>query len=300
MAFDSRLVSGIGVLAAVVEAGSFVRAAHALGLTQPGISRAIARLENRIGVRLLDRTTRTVKLTDEGRRFYEQVGPLLTGIEEAATRASGAKTVVSGHLRVNVDPFFSRLLLAPRLGAFLDRHPDLDIELITLEQLGDLVAGGFDLAVRFGEPPNSSLIARKLLDARILTLAAPAYLERCGRPKHPRDLEKQSHVAIHFRDPATGRPFEWEFHRNGKVVPVTVSGRLTVTDVGTMLGVCLAGHGIVQVMGLGIDHILQSGRLVELFPDWPDETFPLYAYHPSRVLPPAKVQAFLAFVQETG
>src|SRR5277367_1453518 len=111
MAFDARLVSGIGVLAAVIETGSFVRAADALGITQPGVSRAVARLEARVGVRLLDRTTRSVKLTDEGRRFYEQVGPLLTGIEEAATLAAGSSGAVRGRLRVNVDPFFSRLIL---------------------------------------------------------------------------------------------------------------------------------------------------------------------------------------------
>ncbi len=136
-------------------------AAGALGLTQPGVSRAIARLEARIGVRLLDRTTRTVRLTDEGRRFYEQVGPLLAGIEEAALLASGAASAVRGRLRVNIDPFFSRLVLAPRLGAFMARYPDLELELVTREKVGDLVADGFDVAVRFGPPPPSTLIARK-------------------------------------------------------------------------------------------------------------------------------------------
>src|ERR1700744_2900111 len=111
MSFDARLVSGIGVLAAVVEAGSFVRAADALGLTQPGVSRAIARLEARVGVRLLDRTTRSVTLTDEGRIFHAQVGPLLAGIEEAAAVAAGSAATVQGRLRINVDPFFSRLVL---------------------------------------------------------------------------------------------------------------------------------------------------------------------------------------------
>jgi DNA-binding transcriptional LysR family regulator len=298
MAFDGRLVSGIGVLAAVVEAGSFVRAAKALGLTQPGVSRGVARLEARIGVRLLDRTTRVVRLTDEGRRFYEQVGPLLAGIEEAATMAAGSAMAVRGRLRVNIDPFVSRLLLAPRLGAFLDRYPDLELDFVTRGQLGDLVAEGFDVAVRFGDRPPSALIARKLLATRILTVAAPSYLERHGRPFHPRDMAEGRHVAIHFRDPVTGRPFPWVFHRKREVVPVTVPGRLTVTDVETMLGVCLSGQGIAQVMALGTAELLAEKRLIELFPDWPGETFPLYAYHASRVLPSAKVRAFLDFVAE--
>lgn len=296
MPFDGRLIGGIGALAAVVEAGSFVRAAAALGLTQPGVSRAVARLEARVGVRLLDRTTRGVQLTDEGRRFYERVRPLLDGIEEAATLASGAATAVRGRLRVNIDPFFSRLVLAPRVAAFLDRYQELELDLIARDRLGDLVADGFDVAVRFGEARPSALIARKLLETRILTVAAPSYLERHGRPPHPRDLGAAGHVAIHFRDPLTGQPFDWEFRRGGEIVPVHVPGRLIVSDVETMLGACLSGHGIAQVMELGTGRLLAEGRLVELFPDWPDERFPLHAYYASRVLPPAKVRAFLDFI----
>lgn len=300
MTLGGRLVSGIGVLAAVVEAGSFVRAAEALGLPQPGVSRAAARLEARIGVRLLDRTTRVVRLTDEGRRFCEQVGPLLAGIEAAAALAAGSAAAVRGRLRANVDPFFSRRVLAPRLGAFLDSHPGLELELVTREQLGDLVAEGFDVAVRFGAPQPSALIARKLLDTRILTVTAPSYLDRYGRPSHPRGLADGRHAAIHFRDPHTGSPFAWEFHRGDEVLPVGVPGRLTVTDVETMIGACLAGLGVAQVMALGIGGLLAEGRLVELFPAWPGETFPLYAYQASRLLPPAKVRAFLDFVLQAA
>ena len=297
MPFDARLVSGIGVLAAVVETGGFARAAQALGLTQPAVSRAVARLEARIGVRLLDRTTRSVTLTDEGRRFYEHVGPLLSGIEEAAAQAGGSSATVRGRLRVNVDPFFSHLVLAPRLGAFLDRHPEITLDFVTSEHVGDLVAGGFDVAIRFGEPASSSAIARKLIETRILTVAAPPYLECHGRPTHPADLI--GHECIQYRNPLTGQPFEWEFHGGGKVVPVAATGRLLLSDVGTMLRACLAGAGIAQVMALGVRNLLERGRLVELFPDWPDETFPLYALHPSRHLPAAKVRAFMDFILET-
>ena len=296
MSFDARLVSGIGVLAAVVETGGFAKAAQALGLTQPAISRAVARLEARIGVRLLDRTTRSVTLTDEGRRFYEHVGPLLGGIEEAAALAAGSSATVRGRLRVNVDPFFSHLILAPRLGAFLDRYPEITLEFVTSEHVGDLVAGGFDVAIRFGEPAGSSAVARKLIDTRILTVAAPAYLDRHGRPAIPADLT--GHDCIQYRNPLTGQLFQWEFHQAGKVLPVPTTGRLLLTDVGTMLRVCLAGAGIAQVMALGVQDMLKQGRLIELFPAWPDETFPLYALHPSRHLPPAKVRAFMDFVLE--
>src|ERR1700728_4931278 len=157
MTFDARLVSGIGVLAAVVETGGFARAAKALGLTQPAVSRAISRLETRVGVRLLDRTTRSVSLTDEGRRFYEEVKPHLQAIEDAAIIASGAVSAVRGRLKVDIDPFFLPMVLAGRLGAFCESYPELSIEFVSSERLGDLVSEGIDLAIRFGQPRLSTL-----------------------------------------------------------------------------------------------------------------------------------------------
>src|ERR1700733_6160610 len=207
MMFDGRLLSGVTILAAVVESGSFARAAVVLGMSDSGVGRAVARLEDRVGVRLLDRTTRSMTLTDEGRRFYEQVAPSLTDIEEAATEASGAPAIVRGRLRVDLDPFFSRLLLAENLGTFLDRHPDLTLDLITRERAGDMIVDGIDVAMRFGPPsPSSTAVSHKLLDTRIITAASPAYLNRHGRPKHPSELA--NHAGIHFHDPVTGRPFK--------------------------------------------------------------------------------------------
>src|SRR3979409_1183331 len=174
--FDERIVNGISVLSAIIDTGKFAAAGDILNMSQSGVSRAIARLEGRLGIRLLERTTRSVSLTDEGRRFYEQVLPLLAGLEEAATSAAQGTTAVRGRLRVNLDPYFSRLILGPRLGAFLESYPQLRLELITTDRLGDLVGDGFDLAVRFGHPRPSPLVARKLLDTRMGTIAAPAYI----------------------------------------------------------------------------------------------------------------------------
>jgi DNA-binding transcriptional LysR family regulator len=182
MAFDGRLVANVGVLAAIVESGSFARAADALGLSPSGVSRAIARLESSVGVRLLDRTTRSVTLTDEGRRLYGEIGPLLTGIGDAFTHTAGSSSVVRGRLRVSVDAFFSRMMFASHTGRFLERYPEIALELITREQLGDLVGEGFDIAIRFGQPPSSSLVARKLFETRTVTVASPSYIENHGRP----------------------------------------------------------------------------------------------------------------------
>ena len=296
MSSDGRLLGNLSVLVSVVETGNFARAADALGLSPSGVSRAISRLEERLGVRLLHRTTRSVTLTDEGERLYAQVGPLLSGIEDAALAAAGDSQAVRGRLRVSLDAMFARQVIAPQLAAFLGRHPALELEIVTRDELGDLVADGIDVAVRFGVPPSSSLIGRKLLETRVLTVAAPAYLAAHGRPATPKDLV--NHRCIQFRDPVTRRPFDWEFHRKGKVVPVETTGPLLVTDSGIMFAVCVAGAGIAQVLAVSVQDALADGRLVELFPDWAEERFPLYAFYPSRKNSPPKVRAFVDFCVE--
>jgi DNA-binding transcriptional LysR family regulator len=297
MAFDSRLLSGIGVLSAVIEAGSFVRAGEALGLTQPAVSRAVARLEARVGIRIFNRTARSITLTDEGRRFYEAVAPHLSGIEEAAVLAAGTGAAVQGRLRVNVDGAFGHYVLAPNIETFLSRYPDLSMEVSVRDRMGDLVADGFDLAVRFGIPDPSALIGRLLLETRVITCASADYVARHGAPAHPKDLE-QGHECVLLRDPSTGRHFDWEFVKDDAVVPVTVKGRLKVNDTGGLLGACLGGEGIAQLLELYARDMIADGRLVQLLPDWSGETFPLYAFYHSAKPVPAKVRAFLDFVLE--
>jgi DNA-binding transcriptional LysR family regulator len=296
MGFDGRLVANIGVLAAIVECGSFARAADALGLTPSGVSRALARLEQRIGVRLLERTTRSLSLTDEGRRLYAEIGPLLNGIEEVVAGTAGAAAAVRGRLRVNVDAFFSRLLLAPHLASFLDRYPEISLELVARDQLGDLIGDGFELAIRFGDPPASSLVSRKLLETRTATLASPAYLARAGHPTHPSELS--AHACIQMRHAQTGEPLAWTFRRGDEVLTVPTTGRLAVNEVGALMGACLSGVGIARVKVIGVQDLIDSGELVDLLPDWTGDTFPLVALYPSRHLPAAKTRAFVDFVAE--
>ncbi|PAA22037.1 MULTISPECIES: LysR family transcriptional regulator [Pseudomonas] len=295
-ALSSRLLEGVDVMAAVVDARSFGGAAEVLDMSQSGVSRAIARLETRLGIRVFERTTRSVRLTDEGRSFYEEVMPLIDALAEATGSAASDAQKVRGRLRVNVDPLFARLILGPRLGAFMESHPELEMELRSKEDLGDLIADGFDIAIRFGHPQPSSLVARKLLDTRVLAMASPAYLERFGHPKDPMELETSDHRCILFREPVTGRPFAWEFHQRRKKVTVKPQGMLTVNDPGTVYSTCLAGLGIAQLFELGIEEYTSSRQLVQLFPDWSEQRFPLYAYYPSRYHVPAKTRALLDFV----
>ena len=158
------------------------------------------------------------------------------------------------------------------------------------------MSGGIDLAIRFGQPRFSTVVSRKLIEAPILTVASPRYLERYGRPAHPSEIA--GHDCIDFYDAANGRPFEWEFRNEREVLPIKVTSRLMVSDVGAMLSACQAGVGIAQIMQLGSKHIVDSGTLVELFPDWPGELFPLYALYPSRQHRAAKVRAFVDFAIE--
>ncbi|QFR32355.1 LysR family transcriptional regulator [Ancylobacter sp. TS-1] len=295
MVFDTRLLTGVGVMAAVTDAGNFARAAEILGLTPSGVSRAVARLEARVGVRLFDRNPREVSLTEEGRRFHAQVMPLLAGLDEAASEAAGAAAVVRGRLRVSVDPWFARMVLASKLQTFLQRHPLLSVDVSTSNYREEMMAG-VDVAVRFGPPDASSLIARKVLDTRVVTVAAPAYLERHGQPRSPHDLVH--HEALLFRDPQTGLPFPWEFSRDGAFVDVKVTSRLVLDDPSVAISACVAGQGIFQSLAVGLAPLLSGGDLVQILPEWSEELYPLYAYHPSRHLPPAKVRAFLDFVRE--
>jgi len=294
MAFDTRLLTGVGVMATVTEAGNFARAAEILGLTPSGVSRAVARLEARVGVRLFDRNPRDVSLTEEGRRFHMQVIPLLAGLEEAAGEAAGAAEVVRGRLRVSVDPWFARTMLAPKLRQFLARYPLLSLDFSTSNYREEMMVG-VDVAVRFGPPDASSLIARKLLETRVMTIAAPAYLERHGVPRSPHDLIH--HEALLFRDPQTGMPFPWSFQRGSEVIDVNISGRLVMDDPSVAVSACVAGQGIFQSLALGLTPFLARGELVQIMPDWSNELYPLFAFHPSRHRPPAKVKAFLDFVE---
>jgi len=204
--------------------------------------------------------------------------------------------VARGRLRVNIDPFFSRIVLAGHLATFLQRYPQVSVELIMRDSVGDLVADGFDLALRFGEPPIGSFVARKLIETRVLTVASPAYIKAHGRPLHPKDIERRE--CIDFYDAAHARPYDWELRRRKEAVPLSVKARLLVSDSGTLIGACEAGAGIAQILELGCRDLLDSGRLVELFPEWSDERFPLYAVYPSRLHRAAKVRVFVDFCME--
>ncbi len=221
------------------------------------------------------------------------VSPLLAAIEAAATEAWGAGAAVRGRLRVDVEPFFARLVLAPRLPGFLERHPGIDLDLVTRGKAGDLVRDGIDVALRFGPPSVLSTVCAPSARHTRGHRRSPG-LPRASRPPGHAGRPRAAHRCIQVRHPATGRPFARQFVRGSETVDVPGRGAaMTLGDVGLTLDTCLAGVDIAQVLALGTRPLLAAGRLVDLFPDWPDETFPLHAVYPSRHQPPAKVRAFV-------
>jgi len=296
MRFDEQTLSDSNVFVAVVRCGSFANAARSLNLSQSVASRAVARLEKRLGVRVLDRTTRSVSLTDDGRGLFERLEPLLQGFEDAFTSVAEEQSRVRGRLRVKMHPTLAHVINGQQLKAFLENYPELSVELISSDKFGDLVGEGIDIALHVGELPSSSLIAKRLLDTRVITVAAPAYLATRVKIAHPSDLLKQEHTLIDYRNPETGRTFEWEYHRGRKIVKIATPGRLIVSDIVNLHGICVAGWGIAQVLEVAVKPMLETGALVKLLPEWDDERFPIYAVYPSRNYVPPKVRAFIDFV----
>ena len=296
MRFDEQTLSDSNVFAAVVRCGSFASAARSLNLSQSVTSRAVARLEKRLGVRVLDRTTRSVSLTGDGRGLFERLEPLLEGFEDAFTSTAEGQSSVRGRLRVKLHPTLAHVIDGKQFKAFLDDYPELSVEFISGDKLGDLVGEGLDIALCLGELPSSSLIAKKLLDTRVITVAAPDYLAKHPKVAHPSDLLKSGHTLIDYRNPETGRTFPWEYHRGRKIVKIATTGRLIVSDIVNLHGICVAGWGIAQVLEVAVKPMLETGALVKLLPEWGDERFPIYAVYPSRNYVPPKVRVFIDFV----
>jgi DNA-binding transcriptional LysR family regulator len=282
------------VFAAVVDAGSFAAAAQALGLSRPGVSRHVAELESRLGVRLIQRTTRRLAPTAEGQLFHARVRDLLAGMDEAEAEISARKAQPSGLLRVNVPVTFGILHLAPLWGRFRARHPQVSFEVTLSDRIVDLVDEGYDAAVRIARLPDSSLVSRQLASTRIVACASPAYLRRRGRPKTPQDLREHAVVAYSYwaqRD-------EWAFHGPDGEARVQTRPVMRTNNGDTCRAAALAGQGIVLQPTFLVGPDLAEGRLVELLPGYSAGELGIFAVYPTRkhVLP--KTRALIDFLAD--
>ena len=279
---------------AVVDAGSFVRAADALESSKAAVSRHVAELEERLGVRLLQRTTRRLSLTGEGQAFYARCKDILAAIEEAEGEASSRAFDASGLLRVNAPVSFGILHLAPLWGAFASAHPKVSLEVSLADRLVDLVEEGYDLAIRISRLDNSSLISRKLASTRLVLCASPEYLREHGAPATPDELAR--HAVISYSYFSSGD--EWSFDGPDGKVSVKTRPRFHANNGDTCVAAALAHQGIVLQPTFLVGEALQSGRLVELLPEYRSVELGIYAVYASRKQQPLKLRKLIDFLVE--
>jgi DNA-binding transcriptional LysR family regulator len=280
--------------AAVVDAGSFVKAADMLDMSKAAVSRYVGDLESRLGVRLLHRTTRSLSLTEEGEVFHARCKELLVGIDEAEAEITSRSGEATGTLKVNVPVTFGLLHLAPLWAAFMSLNPNVRLDVTLTDRVVDLVEEGYDLAVRIARLPSSSLVCRKLTSTRMVLCASPAYLREHGTPEHPSDLAH--HAVIAYSLLSIGDT--WEFAGPNGPVAVEVSPRMHTNSGDTCRAVALQHRGIVLQPSFLVGGDLLSGALVEVMPQYRAIELGVYAIYPTRKHVSPKVRVLIDFLVE--
>jgi len=284
----------IPVFVAVVENGGFSAAARTLGISKSAVSKRINQLEAHLGVRLLHRTTRKLSLTEAGERYFEHAAQALTAAGQAEDAVTELQGEPQGNLKISSPMSFGRLHVAPLIPKLLQRHPKLQIDLVMDDRKVDLVAGGFDVAIRAGNLPASTLIARKLAPLRQVLCASPDYIDRYGRPGTPAELSSHNCVLYSYSSDA----YEWTLIGESGPETVTVSGSYHVNNSEALLEALREGVGIGRLPTFVAGPDLKTGRLVKLFESYCIPEFTIYAVFPERQYLPAKVRAFLDFAIE--
>ena len=269
--------------AQVVETGSFTRAAHNLHMSKTTVSQLVQQLEARLRVRLLNRTTRKVKVTADGTAYYDRVLAILAAMDDAETALSAATTAPRGRLRIDVPAPFASLLLIPALPDFYARYPEIQLDLGVSDRDVSIVDERVDCVIRGGEMTDGSLIARHIADLPLGVYAAPAYFAHYGMPADPRELVESGHRVVAYRSARTGKAIPISMHRAGEQVNIQGRHLLSVDDGNACLAAAEAGLGIVWLPQYMVSASLNDSRLISVFPDWETATMPLYiAYAPNR------------------
>lgn len=271
------------VFAHVAEMGSFIKAANALDAPRASVSAAIQQLESQLGVRLLHRTTRQVRLTADGQQLLERVRPLLAEVEDIDQLFHAGQRQVSGRLRVDAPSRIARRLIAPALPGLLRRHPRLELALTSTDRAIDLVQEGVDCAVRIGALSDSSLVVRPLGRIALINCASPAYVREHGEPQHP-DALAGAHWSVGYASPKTGRELPWEFAANGNDAWQTrpLPSRVIVDNAENYIACCLAGLGLIQIPRFDVQPLLDAGELVEVMPAFRAQPMPVSLIYPHR------------------
>jgi len=276
-----------------VELGGFSTAAREMGLTPSAISKLVTRLEDRLGVRLLNRTTRRLALTPEGEAYFHRSQRILADIAEAENEVARFREHPKGLLRINVGTAFGMHQLAPALPEFLSRHPDMQVELTLTDRVVDLIEEGADLGIRLGRLTDSSLIARKICDFERVVCAAPAYLKKNGTPRKPEDLLKHNCLSIAYAPSLR----QWPFETREGVKHLEVAGNASANTAEALLTLALAGLGIIRLSDVIVAEAIRGGMLVPLLQDvHHSEPLPLHAVYPQGRHRSPKVAAMVEFL----
>jgi DNA-binding transcriptional LysR family regulator len=290
------VLADLDAVLSVVRRGSFRAAALELGLSTTATSNAVAKLERRLGVRLFNRTTRSVSLTSAGRDFVERVGPAMTDIHDAMQAAQSLQETPTGTLRINTFASAAREVMTPIVISFLRRYPQVHIDLVTEGRLVDIVAAGFDMGLRTADLVPSDMIALSLgLPRRNAVVASPDFLRIHGRPIVPGDLYRFRCIRARLPNSALLR---WRFQKEGSAVQIDVQGAITLDEPSLVRIAAQNGIGLGYVMEADVREDIAEGRLVSVLDDWTPALAPLSLYYPGRKNPPAAFSAFLQVARE--
>jgi DNA-binding transcriptional LysR family regulator len=289
-------IDAMQAFVAVADLRGFAPAARKLGLSPSGVTRLVAALEDRLGARLLQRTTRSVTLTDVGARYLERIRRILADVEEAEGSAEGERNKPSGRLVVSVPVGFGRLHVSPLVSAYLTRYPEVSAELRLEDRMINLVEDGVDLAVRIGHLADSSLVARHVGEMRRVVVASPVYLKQRGEPKTPQAIA--SHATIQFG--AMSAPPDWRFVDDGRELRIACTPRLATNSADAAIQYADQGGGLTRVLAYQAAAAIKAGRLNIVLEKFEEPPLPIHLVYPTSRLLSAKVRAFVDLVVESS
>jgi DNA-binding transcriptional LysR family regulator len=293
---NSSDFSALALFALVAREQSFTAAARSLGISNSAASYTVRRLEEQLGTKLFNRTTRSVSLTEAGSAFLTRIQPLMEQLELAFSDVGRASSETMGTLRLNVPPSAISLVITPVLKDFLRAYPDVKIDVMSENRLVDIVSKGYDAGIRYDNVLAQDMVAIPLVTGmRFCIVASPAYLEGRERPTHPRDLLR--HECINYRSADTNALYRWEFEKGGEKIRIAVTGRIATNDNDLLLQAAVDGLGFTYLQYRSAEPHIKAGRLVNVLDDWiPREALYLYYYNPSGL--PRKLRVFIDFVRE--
>lgn len=290
-------IQAMRIFVRVVEAGTFTRAADSLSLPKATVTKHVQALEERLRVKLLNRTTRRVTVTPDGAAYYDRTVRLLTDLDDIEASMTNARANPRGRLRIDVGTSVAQLLIIPNLAEFHARYPDIQVDLGVSDRIVDLIGDNVDCVIRGGELSDQSLVARRVGNLEFITVASPDYLARKGTPTHPLEIEEK-HASVIYFSPQSGRHYPLEFVKGAESIDITGPYQLSVNEANAYVTSVLAGLGIGQITSYQAQQHLQNGTLVRLMPEWTQPPLPVYVVYPPNRHLSAKVRAFVDWAAE--